>query len=52
MVKLKSTEAREELSTKCNLKVMSRCLSAPDVTSLHHCLKNKQLNLMASKVRI
>ena len=23
-----------------------RCLSAPDATSLHHCLKNKQLNLI------
>ena len=37
--------------TTCNLKVMSRCLSAPYATSLHHCLKNKQLN-MASVVRI
>ena len=40
----KSTETREELSTTCNPKVMSRFLSAPDATSLHHCLKNKQLN--------
>ena len=23
-----------------NLKVMSRCLSVPDATSLHHCLQN------------
>ena len=28
-------------STTCNLKVMLRCLSAPDATSLH-CLKKKQ----------
>ena len=27
-------------------KVMSRCLSAPDATSLHHCHKNKQLKLI------
>ena len=39
-VSLKSTETREELSTNCNLKVMSRCLSAPDAASLHHCLQN------------
>ena len=25
------------------MKVMLRCLSAPDAISLHHCLKNKQL---------
>ena len=37
---LKSTETREEFSTTCNPKVMSRCLSAPDATSLHHCLQN------------
>ena len=43
---LKSTETRKELSTNCNPKVMSRCLSAPDATSLHHCLKNKQLKLI------
>ena len=30
----KRTETREELSTTCNLKVMSRRLSAPDATSL------------------
>ena len=36
-VSLKSTETRDELSTSC----MSRCLSAPDATSLHYCLKNK-----------
>ena len=41
---LRSTETRDELSTTCNPKVMSRCLSAPDATSLHNCLKNKQLN--------
>ena len=35
-----STETRDDLSTTCNLKVMSRCLSAPDATSLHHCLQN------------
>ena len=43
---LKSTETWDELSTTCNPKVISRCLSAPDVTSLHHCLKNKQLKLI------
>ena len=37
---LKSTETRDELSTTCNPKVMSRCLSVPDATSLHHCLQN------------
>ena len=37
---LNSTETIEELSTTCNPKVMSRCLSAPDATSLHHCLQN------------
>ena len=42
----KSTETRDELSTTCNPKVMSRCLSAPDAASLHHCLKNKQLKLI------
>ena len=29
------------------IKVTSRCLSAPDATSLHHCVKNKQLKLNA-----
>ena len=28
------------------IKVKSRCLSAPDATSLHHCLKNKQPKLI------
>ena len=41
----KSMETREELSTNCNPEVMSRCLSAPDATSLHHCFKNKQPKL-------
>ena len=27
--------------------VLSGCLSMPDATSLHHCLKNKQLKLNA-----
>ena len=40
----KSTETRKELSTTCNPKVMSRCLSAPDATSLHHCLYYLKLN--------
>ena len=41
-------ETRDELLTACNPKFMSltRCLSAPDATSLHHCLKNKQLKLI------
>ena len=33
-IALKDTETRDELSTTGNLKVMSRCLSAPDATSL------------------
>ena len=33
-------ETRNELSTTCNPKVMSRCLSAPDATSLYHCFQN------------
>ena len=41
----KSTDTRDELSTTCNPKVKSRCLSALDATSLRHCLKNKQLKL-------
>ena len=36
----KSTETKDELSTTCNPKIMSRCLSVPDATSLHHCLQN------------
>ena len=36
----KSTETRDELSTTCNPIVISRCLSVPDATSLHHCLQN------------
>ena len=39
-VKVKSTETMEEPSTNCNLKVMSRCLSVPDATSLRYCLQN------------
>ena len=39
---LKTTETRDELSTTRNPKVMSRCLSAPDATSLHHCLQNQR----------
>ena len=35
------------LLTTCNPKVMSGNLSMPDATSLHHCLKNKQLILNA-----
>ena len=31
---------KEELSTTCNPKAMSRCLSAPDATSVYHCLQN------------
>ena len=29
------------------LSANKRCLSAPDATSLHHCLKNKQPKLIA-----
>ena len=45
---LNSTEKRMsfQLPCTCNpIKLMSRCLSAPDATSLNHCPKNKQLNL-------
>ena len=37
-----STETRDELSTTCKtkIKVLSRCLSAPDATSLHYCFQN------------
>ena len=45
-------ETRDELSATCNPKVMSICLSVPDATSLHHCLKNKELKRMLSVVRI
>ena len=43
---------RDELSVTLYLQsgiisVLSGCLSVPDVTSLHHCLKNKQLKLNA-----
>ena len=49
----KSTETKDVLLTTCNPQVMSRCLSMPDATSLHYCLKNKQLKLiMVSVVRI
>ena len=37
---LKNYGNKEELSTTCNPKFMSRCLSAPDAISLHHCLQN------------
>ena len=38
------TETRDELHyLKFEIIAMSRCLSVPDTTSLHHCLKNKQL---------
>ena len=47
---LKSTETRDELSTTCNLKVMSRCLSAPDATSLHQ--EQAAKSNMVSVVRI
>ena len=36
----KSTEIMDELSTTCNPKIMSRCLSVPDATSLHRCLQS------------
>ena len=40
----KSTETRDELQLPAIL--MLSCLSAPDATSLDHCLKNKQLKLV------
>ena len=39
-------ETRDELLTTLYLQ-MSRCLSVPDYTSLHHCFKSKQLKLNA-----
>ena len=44
---LKCTETRDELLTdlQSKIKVMSRYLSVPDATSLHYCLKYKQLKL-------
>ena len=36
---LKSTETRDELQLPAILS--TRCLSAPDATSLHHCLKKQ-----------
>ena len=41
-------ETRDELSTACNPKLMSRCLSMPDATSLHHCLKNQAAKTILS----
>ena len=49
---LKSTETREELSTTCNPKVMSKCLPAPDATYLHHCLKNEKHMRSANPQRL
>ena len=44
---LKCTETRDELSTSLSVnKSYEDALSAPDATSLHHCLKNKQLKLV------
>ena len=45
----KNTETRAELSTTYNLKVMPRCLSAPDATSLHTASRTSN---MVSVVRI
>ena len=42
----KYTERRDELSSTCTPKVMSRCLSAPHGTSKFLCLKNKKLKLI------
>ena len=50
---LKSMETREELSTSCNPKVMSRCLSAPDATSFTSLTQEQAATTnMASMVRI
>ena len=46
----KCTETRDELSTTCNPKVMSRCLSAPDATSLP--LTSNQLTLTLPWVKL
>ena len=44
-------KTREELSTACNPNVMSRCLAAPDGTSLHQCLQNhcQNFNILSFK---
>ena len=39
-----------ELSTTCNPKVTSRFPSAPDATSLHHCLKTNMLSVVRVQV--
>ena len=49
---LKSTETREELSTNCNPKVMSRCLSAPDVHPYITAQEQAAKTNMASMVSI
>ena len=49
---LKITETTDELSTTCNPKVISKCLSEPDATSLHHCLKNKQQGWLNAALKI
>ena len=43
-------EMKDEISNKCNPKDMSRCLSMPYATSLHHCQAAK--TNMASVVGI
>ena len=40
MVKCFSKKYGNKGNYNCNSKVMSRCLSTPDATSLYHCLKN------------
>ena len=48
---LKSTETG--MSFQSEIKVMSRCLSAPDATSLHHCPQEQAAKTsMLSVVRI
>ena len=50
-VSLKCMETRETFQLLAVLKLCQN--AAPDATSLHHCLKNKQLKLiMASVVRV
>ena len=46
-------ETKDELSTMCNPKVMSRCLSTPDATSLQKLTQEQAATTyIASVVRI
>ena len=48
----RDTETRDELSSTCTPKVMSRCLSMPDTTSLSLPQEQAATTIMALVVRI